>query len=136
MVHAKSLEEKFIRDGFGTERNLLMYNDFVIIGPEKDPAGIKGLKYATEAIRKISENGAAFISRGDKSGTHVAEMELWGKAGIKPSGAWYKIYEKGAEGKCPDPPLHGSAAGLYGDGQGDLSIDKVSNQACHSRRKE
>jgi len=101
LVHAKSLEEKFIRDGFGTERIPLMYNDFVIIGPEKDPAGIKGLKTATEALRKISETGGAFISRGDKSGTHVAEMELWAKAGIKPSGTWYKIYEKGADGNVP-----------------------------------
>ncbi|MGZ6292597.1 MAG: substrate-binding domain-containing protein [Syntrophales bacterium] len=101
MVHAKSLEEKFIRDGFGTERIPLMYNDFVIVGPEKDPAGIKGLKAATEALRRISETGALFISRGDKSGTHVAEIELWAKAGIKPSGAWYKVYEKGADGNVP-----------------------------------
>jgi tungstate transport system substrate-binding protein len=101
MVHAKSLEEKFIRDGFGTERIPLMYNDFVIVGPATDPAGIKGLSAATEALRKISETGAAFISRGDGSGTHVAEMELWAKVGIKPSGAWYKIYEKGAEGNVP-----------------------------------
>ncbi len=101
MVHAKSLEEKFIRDGFGTERISLMYNDFIIVGPEKDPAGIKGMKAATDALRKISERGAAFISRGDKSGTHVAEMELWAKAGIKPTGPWYKIYEKGSEGNVP-----------------------------------
>jgi tungstate transport system substrate-binding protein len=101
MVHAKSLEEKFIRDGFGTERIPLMYNDFVIVGPANDPAGIKGLSVATEALRKISETGAAFISRGDKSGTHMAEMELWAKTGIKPSGAWYKIYDKGAEGNVP-----------------------------------
>ena len=101
LVHAKSLEEKFIRDGFGTERISLMYNDFVIVGPENDPAGIKGLKSAKEALRKISETGSPFISRGDKSGTHVAEMDLWAKAGIKPSGAWYKIYEKGAEGNVP-----------------------------------
>ena len=101
MVHAKSLEEKFIRDGFGTERIPLMYNDFVIVGPATDPAGIKGLSAATEALRKISETGAAFISRGDGSGTHVAEMELWAKAGIKPSGAWYKLYDKGADGNVP-----------------------------------
>jgi len=101
MVHAKSLEEKFIREGFGTERISLMYNDFVIVGSANDPAGIKGLKAATEALRRISERGAAFISRGDRSGTHVAEMELWAKAGINPSGAWYKIYEKGAEGNIP-----------------------------------
>jgi tungstate transport system substrate-binding protein len=101
MVHAKSLEEKFVQEGFGTERIDLMYNDFVIVGPPGDPAGIKGMKKATEALKRISEKKSTFISRGDKSGTHVAEMELWGKAGIKPSGSWYVIYEKGAEGNAP-----------------------------------
>jgi len=101
MVHAKSLEEKFVQEGFGTQRIPLMYNDFVIVGPAADPAGIKGMKTAAEALRGIAEKGATFISRGDKSGTHVAEMELWGKAGIKPSGPWYKIYEKGSEGNGP-----------------------------------
>ncbi|HON59936.1 MAG TPA: substrate-binding domain-containing protein [Smithella sp.] len=101
MVHAKSLEEKFIADGFGTERIPLMYNDFVIVGPAADPAGIKGTKTAAEALKKIKEKGSLFISRGDKSGTHVAEMELWSKAGIKPEGAWYSVYEKGAEGNAP-----------------------------------
>jgi tungstate transport system substrate-binding protein len=101
MVHAKSLEEKFIQEGYGTERIDLMYNDFVIVGPSNDPAGIKGMKIATEALKKISEKKVTFISRGDKSGTHVSEMELWGKAGIKPSGSWYVIYEKGAMGNVP-----------------------------------
>jgi tungstate transport system substrate-binding protein len=101
MVHAKSLEEKFIADGFGTQRIPLMYNDFVIVGPALDPAGIKGLKTATEALKKIMDSGSAFISRGDKSGTHVAEMELWGNAGLKPAGSWYAVYEKGAEGNVP-----------------------------------
>ena len=101
MVHAKSLEEKFIADGFGTERIPLMYNDFVIVGPAADPAGIKGTKTATEALKKIMNKGSLFISRGDKSGTHVAEMELWGKAEIKPAGSWYAVYEKGAEGNVP-----------------------------------
>jgi tungstate transport system substrate-binding protein len=101
MVHAKSLEEKFVQEGFGTERIDLMYNDFVIVGPSNDPAGIKGMKLATEALKKISEKKVTFISRGDKSGTHVSEMELWGKAGIKPSGSWYVIYEKGAMGNVP-----------------------------------
>jgi tungstate transport system substrate-binding protein len=101
LVHAKSLEEKFVQEGFGTERIDLMYNDFVIVGPPNDPAGIKGMKKATEALKKISEKGSTFISRGDKSGTHVAEMELWGKAGIKPSGSWYVVYEKGATGNAP-----------------------------------
>jgi len=101
LVHAKSLEEKFVQEGFGTERIDLMYNDFVIVGPSDDPAGIKGMKLATEALKKIFERKVTFISRGDKSGTHVAEMELWGKAGIKPSGSWYVIYEKGATGNVP-----------------------------------
>lgn len=101
MVHAKSLEEKFVQEGFGTERIDLMYNDFVIVGPAGDPAGIKGMKQAPEALKRISQKGSIFISRGDKSGTHVAEMELWGKAGIKPSGPWYLVYEKGAMGNAP-----------------------------------
>jgi tungstate transport system substrate-binding protein len=101
MVHAKSLEEKFVQEGFGTERVALMYNDFVILGPASDPAGIRGMTKAKEALQKISEKGALFVTRGDKSGTHVAEMELWQKAGIKPSGCWYVTYEKGSEGNVP-----------------------------------
>ncbi|MBL0225313.1 MAG: substrate-binding domain-containing protein [Geobacteraceae bacterium] len=101
MVHARSLEEKFIAAGFGTERIPFMYNDFVLVGPAGDPAGVRGLKSATDALRKIAETSAPFVTRGDKSGTHVAEMELWGKAGLKPSGTWYKTYEKGSEGNVP-----------------------------------
>ena len=101
LVHAKSLEEKFVKEGFGTERIDLMYNDLVMVGPPDDPAGIKGMKQATEALKVISQKGVVFISRGDKSGTHVAEMELWDKAGLKPSGPWYVIYEKGSEGNAP-----------------------------------
>lgn len=98
MVHAKSLEEKFVEEGFGTERIDLMYNDFVLVGPSNDPAGIKGMKSAGDALKKIAAKGALFISRGDNSGTHVAEMELWKLAGIKPSGSWYQVYEKGSAG--------------------------------------
>jgi len=101
LVHAKSLEEKFVQEGFGTERIDLMYNDFVIVGPAGDPAGIKGMKSGTEALKRISEKGVLFITRGDKSGTHVAEMELWQKTGIKPQGSWYAEYEKGSEGNVP-----------------------------------
>jgi len=101
MAHAKSLEEKFIAEGFGTERIPLMYNDFVILGPAADPAGIKGMKTGAEALRKISQKGALFITRGDKSGTHVAEMEIWSKAGVKPAGPWYVTYEKGSLGNAP-----------------------------------
>jgi tungstate transport system substrate-binding protein len=101
LVHAKALEEKFVAAGFGTGRIPLMYNDFVIVGPASDPAGIKGMKSATEALKVISAKTAPFISRGDKSGTHVAEMDLWAKTGINPSGAWYTVYEKGSEGNVP-----------------------------------
>jgi tungstate transport system substrate-binding protein len=101
LAHAKALEETFVRDGFGTERIPLMYNDFVIVGPAADPAGIKGMKTAAEALKTISAKGVTFISRGDNSGTHVAEMDLWAKAGIKPSGPWYVVYEIGATGNVP-----------------------------------
>ncbi|MBP1730863.1 MAG: ABC-type tungstate transport system, solute-binding protein [Deltaproteobacteria bacterium] len=101
MVHAKSLEEKFVSEGFGTERIALMYNDFVIVGPANDPAGIKGMKTATEALKAIAAKQALFVTRGDKSGTHVAEMELWAKAGVKPAGSWYHTYEKGSQGNAP-----------------------------------
>lgn len=101
LVHAKSLEEKFVADGFGTERIPFMYNDFVIVGPAVDPAGIRGLKSATTALAKIAQQQKPFISRGDKSGTHVAELELWTKAGVKPAGDWYVTYEKGREGNGP-----------------------------------
>jgi len=101
MVHAKSLEEKFVSEGFGTERIALMYNDFVIVGPANDPAGIKGMKTAAEALKTIAAKQALFVTRGDKSGTHVAEMELWAKAGVKPAGSWYHTYEKGSQGNAP-----------------------------------
>jgi len=101
LVHAKSLEEKFVAEGFGTERVALMYNDFVIVGPQSDPAGIKGMKSALEALKRISQKEVTFVTRGDRSGTHVAEMDLWQKAGIKPQGSWYYTCPRGAEGNVP-----------------------------------
>ncbi len=101
LAHAKSLEEKFVQGGFGTGRIPLMYNDFVIMGPAADPAGIKGMKTAAGALRAIAAKQVTFISRGDKSGTHVAELDLWAKAGVKPSGSWYVTYEKGSTGNVP-----------------------------------
>jgi tungstate transport system substrate-binding protein len=98
LVHAKALEEKFVADGYGTERVPLMYNDFVIVGPPADPAGIKGMKNALDALRTLSAKAAPFVSRGDNSGTHVAEKDLWAKTGLKPAAPWYRVYEKGAEG--------------------------------------
>lgn len=101
LVHAKVLEEQFVADGYGTERIPLMYNDFVIVGPAEDPAQIKGLTNVNEALQKIAGSQVNFVSRGDNSGTHVKEKELWQAAGIEPVGAWYEIYEKGAQGNGP-----------------------------------
>jgi len=101
VVHAKDLEEKFVADGYGTKRIDFMFNDFVIMGPTADPAGIKGETSATAALKKIADSQSLFISRGDKSGTNVKEIEVWDAAGIKPSGDWYRIYEKGASGNAP-----------------------------------
>ena len=81
-VHAKSAEEKFLAEGFGVKRYPVMYNDFVLIGPKSDPAGIKGIKDIVAALKAIKDKGAPFISRGDKSGTHIAELDLWKVAGI------------------------------------------------------
>ena len=101
LVHARSLEEKFVKEGYGTERIDLMYNDFVIVGPASDPAGIRGMKNAGEALKKIAGKKSPFLTRGDKSGTHVAELVIWEKAGVKPAGDWYIVYEKGTEGNMP-----------------------------------
>lgn len=95
MVHAPALEEASVAKGFYVNRHYLMYNDFVIIGPESDPANIKGVKSATEAFKKIATTKAPFFSRGDKSGTHVKELELWKAAEIEPKGEWYKSVGKG-----------------------------------------
>jgi tungstate transport system substrate-binding protein len=97
-VHAKAQEEKFVADGFGVKRFDVMYNDFVVIGPKADPAGIKGGKDVLAAFKAIYEKGAPFVSRGDKSGTHSAELALWKKAGLDPAGAkpaWYREIGQG-----------------------------------------
>ena len=87
-------EETFMKNGHGVERKLVMHNDFIIVGPADDPAGIKGLT-VVEALAKISEDEAAFISRGDESGTHKAELKLWKAAEIEPAGAWYNSAGQG-----------------------------------------
>jgi len=101
LVHAKALEEKFVADGFGTKRYDLMYNDFVILGPTTDPAKIRGMKDSAAALRKIMEAKALFVTRGDKSGTHVKELEVWKKAGSEPQGGWYEVFAEGAKGNGP-----------------------------------
>jgi tungstate transport system substrate-binding protein len=89
LVHARKLEDKFVADGFGVNRKDVMYNDFVILGPAADPASVQGAKTAAEALAKIAEKQAPFVSRGDESGTHQKEKELWQAAGVAPKGAWY-----------------------------------------------
>ena len=88
-VHARAQEEKFVEEGFGVERFDVMYNDFVIVGPADDPAGVRGTDTAAAAMAAIAGAEAAFASRGDDSGTHTAEKNLWASAGIEPAGAWY-----------------------------------------------
>jgi tungstate transport system substrate-binding protein len=89
LAHAASLEKKYVADGKMMNRRLVMYNDFVIIGPPDDPAKIKGLPKALDALKLIAQSQSRFVSRGDKSGTHVLELSLWKQAGIEPKGAWY-----------------------------------------------
>jgi len=97
-VHAKAAEEKFLAEGAGVKRYPVMYNDFVLIGPKSDPAGINGGKDIVAALKVIKDKGAPFVSRGDRSGTHIAELNLWKAAGIdieKDKGPRYKSIGQG-----------------------------------------
>ncbi len=89
MVHARSLEDRFVADGYGENAWDLMYNDFVILGPASDPAGVKGVASASIAFRKLADEKTVFVSRADKSGTHQKELELWESAKVKKTGASY-----------------------------------------------
>ncbi|MBU3730888.1 MAG: extracellular solute-binding protein [Beijerinckiaceae bacterium] len=98
IVHAKSQEEKFVAEGFGVERKPVMYNDFVLIGPKADPAAVKNTKDIVAALKAIQSRSALFVSRGDKSGTHAAELTLWKTAGIdidQAKGPWYRDIGQG-----------------------------------------
>jgi tungstate transport system substrate-binding protein len=97
-VHAKSAEEKFLAEGFGVKRYDVMYNDFVLIGPASDPAGVKGGKNIVAALKAIEAKHAPFVSRGDKSGTHLAELALWKDANLDPAAkkeSWYREIGQG-----------------------------------------
>ena len=100
-VHAKAQEQKFVEEGFGLRRFAVMYNDFVLIGPASDPAKINGVKDIATALQTIAEKGAPFVSRGDRSGTHAAELALWKAVGIDPAKAqgniqnWYREIGQG-----------------------------------------
>jgi tungstate transport system substrate-binding protein len=89
LVHAPSVERKYVEEGKMRNRRLVMYNDFVVIGPEDDPAKIKGMAKAVDALKRIAGTQSRFVSRGDKSGTHVLELGLWKQVGVEPKGAWY-----------------------------------------------
>jgi tungstate transport system substrate-binding protein len=97
-VHARSEEEKFVAEGFGVKRHPVMYNDFILVGPRSDPAGVGKARDVVEALHIIKDKGLPFISRGDRSGTHVAELKLWKEAGIdieRDKGPWYKSIGQG-----------------------------------------
>jgi tungstate transport system substrate-binding protein len=89
LAHAPEVEKKYVAEGKMSNRRLVMYNDFVVIGPEDDPARIKGEKSAVAALGRIAAAGARFVSRGDKSGTHTLELGLWKRAGVTPAAPWY-----------------------------------------------
>lgn len=99
LMHARPQEEKFVADGFGVKRYDVMYNDYVLIGPKSDPAGVKGKDIAT-ALKAIEAKGAPFVTRGDRSGTHAAELALWIVTGIdiaSAKGAWYREAKQGMD---------------------------------------
>lgn len=89
LVHARELEDRFVAEGHGTNRRDVMHNDFVILGPKEDPAKVNGAHDAAEAFRRIAEGESTFVSRGDRSGTHLKEQELWRAARLSPKGGWY-----------------------------------------------
>ncbi|KTG10154.1 molybdenum transporter [Haloprofundus marisrubri] len=90
LVHARSAEDAFIREGHGVNRRDLMYNDFLVVGPEDDPAGVADADGPLEALRRIADSEALFLSRGDDSGTHQRERQLWDAAAVEPGGSWYQ----------------------------------------------
>ena len=95
LVHARGLEDKFVAAGFGINRRDVMYNDFVVIGPANDPAGVRATTSAVDAFKRIDATHSTFISRGDNSGTDVKEKQIWSAAGLTPSGAWYRSAGQG-----------------------------------------
>lgn len=90
LVHARAAEDKFVAEGYGEERYGVMYNDFVIVGPQADPAGIASASSAADALKRIADSQSIFVSRGDDSGTHKKERGLWSTAAIEPQGSWYR----------------------------------------------
>jgi len=117
-VHAKAREEKFVADGFGTKRYAVMHNDFVILGPNNDPAGIKGMSDAGKALAKVAAAKASFISRGDDSGTHTKEQFLWKQSGVPLADQTQTIMKKGKKKEVSYMVPADSAAWYKSIGQG------------------
>jgi tungstate transport system substrate-binding protein len=117
-VHAKAREEKFVADGYGTKRYAVMHNDFVILGPANDSAGIKGIANAPEALKKIADSEALFISRGDDSGTHTKEQALWQTTGLQLEKITNTIVKKGKKREIAFVHPAGSEKWYLSIGQG------------------
>jgi tungstate transport system substrate-binding protein len=117
-VHAKEREEQFVADGYGTKRYAVMHNDFVLLGPDSDPAAIGGSKDASESLAKIAKAGVAFISRGDDSGTHTKEQALWKASGVAVVEQSQKIIKKGKETEVTSLVPDGASSWYHSIGQG------------------
>jgi tungstate transport system substrate-binding protein len=123
LAHAPALEKKYVTEGKMQNRRLVMYNDFLLIGPEADPAKIRGDKSVVAALKKIAEAGARFVSRGDKSGTHTLELALWKAAGLTPAAPWYIESGQGM----------GATLGIANDRQGYALTDRATLLAFAKR---
>lgn len=127
-VHARAQEEAFVADGYGVQRFDVMYNDFVIVGPNDDPAGVRDVADASAAMAAIAGAEASFASRGDDSGTHVAEKNLWAAAGVEPEGSWYLSTGSGmgatlnTAAQVPAYALTDRGTWLSFENRGDLEI--------------
>ncbi|AZO80639.1 MULTISPECIES: extracellular solute-binding protein [unclassified Bosea (in: a-proteobacteria)] len=141
-VHAKAQELKFVEEGFSTERRPVMYNDFVLIGPKSDPAGVAGTKDIVAALKKIQEKAAPFVSRGDKSGTHAAELNLWKVAGVDiaaQKGPWYREIGQGmgaalnTSGAMGAYVLSDRATWISFKNRGDLVISVEGDQRLYNQ---
>jgi tungstate transport system substrate-binding protein len=123
LAHAPALEKKYVADGKMQNRRLVMYNDFLLIGPESDPAKIRGEKSVMAALERIADAGARFVSRGDKSGTHTLELALWKAAGVTPAAPWYIESGQGM----------GATLGIANDRQGYTLTDRATLLAFAKR---
>jgi tungstate transport system substrate-binding protein len=123
LVHAPDSEKKYVADGLLVNRRLVMHNDFLVVGPEDDPAKIKGLKSAVDAMKRIAEAQATFVSRGDNSGTHQLEKKLWAEAKVQPAGAWYLQAGQGM----------GATLGIGSEKRGYVLTDRATYLAFKKR---